>query len=250
LTDALFRAGKDFDVLPLPSLTHMASDPMVTDVDQSGGVFSEALGEGEVTSELFDKLWNETENPFEILRECRFYVRKFPIKLRLLLISLLQTLASKDEWISMHEIVDLSERMAENQYTDEQRNQFNARYHRSRTATALLSFDAYDGIFELTSAFQVPARIFGGKCNDPRWVRIRHQLTDIFGNPFRPIALDPRWQSSTVLDLARTIYDQRTFENMPILGAGCDSDEIIQHCQGPGPHVRGCWVVDFILGKS
>ena len=79
-------------------------------------------------------------------------------------------------------------------------------------------------------------------------------VLDIFGNPFRPVTLDRRWLSSTVLDLARTIYDQRTFENMPILAdglmdAGCDSDEIIQHCQGTGPHVRGCWVVDLLLGK-
>ena len=80
-------------------------------------------------------------------------------------------------------------------------------------------------------------------------------VRDIFGNPFRPVTLDPVWLSSTVRDLAYTIYDERVFERMPILGdalmdAGCDSDEIIQHCQGPGLHVRGCWVVDLVLGKS
>lgn len=31
LTDALFRAGRDFDVLPLPGLTHMVPDPVVTE---------------------------------------------------------------------------------------------------------------------------------------------------------------------------------------------------------------------------
>lgn len=80
-------------------------------------------------------------------------------------------------------------------------------------------------------------------------------LRDIFGNPFRPVTLEPRWLSSTVLDLARTIYDEKLFERMPILGdalldAGCDSEEIIQHCQGAGSHVRGCWVVDLLLGKT
>jgi hypothetical protein len=82
-----------------------------------------------------------------------------------------------------------------------------------------------------------------------------HLARDIFGNPFRPVTLDPRWQSSTVLDLARTIYDERAFERMPILAdalmdAGCDKEVIIKHCQGPGPHVRGCFLVDLILGKS
>jgi hypothetical protein len=34
------------------------------------------------------------------------------------------------------------------------------------------------------------------------------------------------------------------------MDAGCDSDEIITHCRGDGPHVRGCWVVDLLLGKE
>ena len=80
-------------------------------------------------------------------------------------------------------------------------------------------------------------------------------IRDIFGNPFRPVTLDPRWQSSTVLDLARTIYDERAFERLPILAdalmdSGCDSDEVINHCRSEGPHVRGCWVVDLILAKG
>ena len=80
-------------------------------------------------------------------------------------------------------------------------------------------------------------------------------IRDIFGNPFRPVTLDPRWLSSTVLDLARTIYDERLFERLPILAdalmdAGCDSEEILNHCRSEGPHVRGCWVVDLVLGKE
>jgi hypothetical protein len=76
-----------------------------------------------------------------------------------------------------------------------------------------------------------------------------------FGNPFRPVTLDPRWLSSTVIDLARTIYEERVWERMPILAdalmdAGCDSDEIINHCRGPGPHVRGCFVVDLLTGRE
>ena len=78
---------------------------------------------------------------------------------------------------------------------------------------------------------------------------------DIFGNPFRPITIDPRWLTSNVVDLATAIYDERAFERMPILAdalmdAGCDDEEIIAHCRGPGPHVRGCWLVDLLLGKQ
>jgi hypothetical protein len=35
-----------------------------------------------------------------------------------------------------------------------------------------------------------------------------------------------------------------------IQDAGCDSDDILNHCRGEGTHVRGCWVVDLVLGKE
>lgn len=78
---------------------------------------------------------------------------------------------------------------------------------------------------------------------------------DVFGNPFRPISIDFHWLTSSVVDLAKAIYEDGTFDSMPILAdalmdAGCDNDDIIQHCRGDGPHVRGCWVVDLILGKE
>jgi hypothetical protein len=80
-------------------------------------------------------------------------------------------------------------------------------------------------------------------------------LRDIFGNPFRPVATNPRWRSETVVALASGIYAERAFDRMPILAdaleeAGCDHADILAHCRGDGPHVRGCWVVDLVLGKS
>lgn len=80
-------------------------------------------------------------------------------------------------------------------------------------------------------------------------------LRDIFGNPVRPIAVDPAWLTSTVVALAQHMYDARDFSVMPILAdalqdAGCGNDDILNHCRGDGPHVRGCWVVDQVLGKS
>jgi hypothetical protein len=80
-------------------------------------------------------------------------------------------------------------------------------------------------------------------------------LRDIFGNPFRPVELDPAWLASDVLALARSMYANREFSAMPILAdalqdAGCDSEDVLSHCRGAGPHVRGCWVVDLLLGKK
>jgi hypothetical protein len=51
------------------------------------------------------------------------------------------------------------------------------------------------------------------------------------------------------------MYESRDFGAMPILAdalqdAGCASDDVLSHCRGPGPHVRGCWVVDLMLGKE
>jgi hypothetical protein len=80
-------------------------------------------------------------------------------------------------------------------------------------------------------------------------------LRDMFGNPFRPVTVEPACLTSTVVSLAEGIYAERAFDRLPIFAdalkdAGCDNADILDHCRGPGPHVRGCWVVDLVLGKS
>lgn len=82
-----------------------------------------------------------------------------------------------------------------------------------------------------------------------------HFLRDIFGNPYRPVSPDHSWLTSTVVALARQMYDSRDYSPMPILAdavqdAGCENEDILNHCRGSGPHVRGCWVVDLVLGKA
>ena len=69
------------------------------------------------------------------------------------------------------------------------------------------------------------------------------------------MSVDPSWLTSTVVQLAVGIYDEKAFDRMPILAdalqdAGCDNADVLDHCRGPRPHVRGCWVVDLILGKA
>ena len=80
-------------------------------------------------------------------------------------------------------------------------------------------------------------------------------LRDVAGNPYRPAAVDKRWRTTDVLALALAVYDERAFDRLPLLGAalmdaGCADEQIISHCRADGPHVRGCWVVDLILGKG
>lgn len=90
-------------------------------------------------------------------------------------------------------------------------------------------------------------------------------LRDILGNPFRPVSIDPAWLGwnvGTVPNLAQVIYDERELPSghldagrLAILAdaleeAGCTDQNILSHCRGPGPHVRGCWAVDLLLGKE
>jgi hypothetical protein len=83
-------------------------------------------------------------------------------------------------------------------------------------------------------------------------------LRDLFENPFRPAALDSTWllwNSGVVAKIAQAIYDERNGSDMPILAdaleeSGCTNTDVLNHCRQPGAHVRGCWVIDLLLGKS
>ncbi len=86
----------------------------------------------------------------------------------------------------------------------------------------------------------------------------RNLFRDIFGNPLCRVAIDPTWlawNDGTVIKLAQVIYDERTFQCLPVLAdaleeAGCMDADILAHCRQPGKHVRACWVVDLLLGKE
>ena len=91
-------------------------------------------------------------------------------------------------------------------------------------------------------------------------------IRDIFGNPFRPSSsLSPAvlaWNDGTVRRIAEGIYQDRqmpegTLDNSrlliladALLDAGCEDEALMEHCRSEGPHVRGCWAIDTILGKG
>ncbi len=79
-------------------------------------------------------------------------------------------------------------------------------------------------------------------------------LADLFRDVFPqyPIHWNPQWNTSTVTALAKGIYDDALHDHLPILAdalqdAGCDDDEMLNHCRRDKPHTRGCWVIDNIL---
>jgi hypothetical protein len=83
-------------------------------------------------------------------------------------------------------------------------------------------------------------------------------LRDLFGIPQLPVKVDPtwaRWNDGCVVKIAGAVYEQYRFAELPVLAdaleeAGCNDSGLLMHCRAPGEHVRGCWVVDLILGKK
>jgi hypothetical protein len=112
----------------------------------------------------------------------------------------------------------------------------------SAAATAAVAVAAYDG----------PEASPGYRAASARQAEL---LRCIAGNPSRPAADDPAWLTSTSASLARAIYAERAFDRLPILAdaleeAGCDDADVLAHCRGDGPHARGCWALDLVLGKE
>jgi hypothetical protein len=102
------------------------------------------------------------------------------------------------------------------------------------------------------------ADLFGKNAWETEQGRLILLLRDILGNPFCPRVIDPHWltwNDGTVAKLAENIYAERTFDRLPILAdaleeAGCTDADILGHCRSDGPHARGCWVIDLLLGKK
>jgi hypothetical protein len=93
---------------------------------------------------------------------------------------------------------------------------------------------------------------------EPAWAAERAAqaalVRDVLPSPFRTAVLVPTWRTRSVLDLARAA-DAGAFDVLPVLGdaleeAGCDNADVLGHCRGSGPHVRGCWVVGLLLGEG
>jgi hypothetical protein len=99
----------------------------------------------------------------------------------------------------------------------------------------------------------------GGAGGPPEHQAQADLLREVFGNPFRPSPPLPAavlaWSDGIVVRLAQALYEARDFSNIALLAdalsdAGCADEALLAHCRSGGEHVRGCWAVDAVLGKS
>jgi hypothetical protein len=133
----------------------------------------------------------------------------------------------------------------------------------ARKAAAYSSANACSAVYHAATAANEPAPANTRKAERAAQSRL---LRDLFGNPFRspprlyPSVLD--WNDRVVVRLANAVYEGRELPSgtldparLAVLAdaveeAGCVDAELLGHLRGPGPHVRGCWVVDLTLGKE
>jgi hypothetical protein len=104
-------------------------------------------------------------------------------------------------------------------------------------------------------AFGVAKLLAGAEGHPAAGKELAAMLRDVVGNPFRPATLDAEAVPPALVALAETIYAERAFHRMAELAdaleaAGCAESDILAHCRAPGPHLRGCWGVDLLLGRK
>jgi hypothetical protein len=137
-----------------------------------------------------------------------------------------------------------------------------------RTAATILVDDANwaarQSLYIASDMWMFPSQDSEALAEGERSAELR-LVREIFGNPFRPAILDPAvltWNGGLVVRLAQSAYDERHLPAGTLDGgrlavladaleeAGCTNADILGHFRGPGPHVRGCWPVDLVLGKE
>jgi hypothetical protein len=151
------------------------------------------------------------------------------------------------------EAVAVAERFADGRADDAEREAAHAAAHHHY----LNSFD--DTFHAYAAADEDPAHAAAVAAQDldslQRSSHLALLLRDLVGNPWRPAVVAPAWRTETTVGIARAVYQAQAFDGLPILAdaledAGCDDANALDHLRSPGPHTRGCWVLDCILGKE
>jgi hypothetical protein len=120
-------------------------------------------------------------------------------------------------------------------------------------ATGVLFSDRHCARSDLYSAMVVyhNGKPAGAAAKEAEIQAQTHLLLDFIGNRSRPVSLKPEWLTPGVRGLAESIYRERDFAQMPILGdaledAGCRNEDLLRHCREQKEHARGCWVLDLL----
>jgi hypothetical protein len=129
-------------------------------------------------------------------------------------------------------------------------------------AEAAAAYAAYCSAYVALSNSMGNARTASGfPYKSPVHTQHAELFRDVFGDP-QPVALDPRWRTPAVLALAQAAYEERELPSgqldparLAVLAdaleeAGCTDDATLSHLRSPGPHVRGCWVIDLLIGRA
>jgi hypothetical protein len=119
--------------------------------------------------------------------------------------------------------------------------------HYGDVITALAAADARKAVVHMSW----PAR-YGNRLQLCALVR------ELFGSPFRPVTCEPFWllaNGGAARQLAEVIYEDKSFADLPLLAdaledAGCASELLLDHLRSGGPHARGCWALDLLLGEE
>jgi hypothetical protein len=140
-----------------------------------------------------------------------------------------------------------------------------ASYNATHAADRAASAAVWVGRAGLDKRAVVPCQLSGRCMSVEREVQ-GSLLRDIFGSPFRPRPVVApcvlTWRDGLIVRIAEGVYEHRVLPSghfdegrVAVLAdaledAGCQDAEILGHLRGPGPHVRGCYIVDLILGNE
>jgi hypothetical protein len=208
--------------------------------------------------------WDVWRDPKPMLAECEGQDRK----LRLFACACARRVWPIMQADEFRQAVELAERLADGEATEKERKALKAKCESlnpramwnpaAAAATNCLSSDPSGAAWY--GAFAAAAGVAGaseGAVWDAARARQADLVREIFGNPLRPVGVDPawlKWNGRTVPQIAERIYQSGSFGDLPVLAdaleeAGCASAELLSHLREEREHVRGCWALDLLRGE-
>jgi hypothetical protein len=219
---------------------------------------------------MTEREWTDTTDPFKMLWFLKG--KDNPRKMRLFVIACCRRVWAKLTDERSRQAIEVAERYVEGEANETERemarqNAKRAMLESDREAGGDFAWALRGELVALSVADRVSASLLTYLFNED--VQKRNPtgepaettaqadlLRDLFGPlPFRRISFNRRWLSQSVKDVAHAIYREQAFGQLGVLSdaledAGCTNEDLLLHCREPGLHVRGCWVVDLLLGKA